>query len=232
MVFEGLGETHEKTIDLLDLSPRTDVEILVNQIIRDEPMLSEKRKPTLIQLVQKLKDKIADDDDQGFYLFKILRAHILPLTNCAFNKSGDKFITGSYDRVCKMWSTETGEELMTFEGHKNVVYAIAFNNPYGDKVLTGSFDRQARLWDAETGELLHTLTGHRTEIVCLSFSPDSTMVATGSMDSTAKLFSVDTGEELFTLAGHTAEIVSLNFNTVRGCGEGGEEGVQVGRTVY
>ncbi len=38
---------------------------------------------------------------QNFYLFKILRAHILPLTNCAFNKSGDRFITGSYDRTCK-----------------------------------------------------------------------------------------------------------------------------------
>lgn len=27
---------------------------------------------------------------------------MLPLTNCAFNKSGDKFITGSYDRTCKV----------------------------------------------------------------------------------------------------------------------------------
>lgn len=33
---------------------------------------------------------------------KVLRAHILPLTNCAFNKSGDRFITGSYDRTCKV----------------------------------------------------------------------------------------------------------------------------------
>ena len=29
---------------------------------------------------------------QSFYLFKILRAHILPLTNCAFNKSGDRCV--------------------------------------------------------------------------------------------------------------------------------------------
>ena len=56
-----------------------------------------------------------------FYLFKILRAHILPLTNCAFNKSGDKFITGSYDRTCKVWNTITGDELLTLEGHRNVV---------------------------------------------------------------------------------------------------------------
>ena len=33
---------------------------------------------------------------------QVLRAHILPLTNCAFNKPGDRFITGSYDRTCKV----------------------------------------------------------------------------------------------------------------------------------
>ena len=104
-------------------------------------------------------------ESQNFYLFKILRAHILPLTNCAFNKSGDRFITGSYDRTCKVWNTLTGEELLTLEGHKNVVYAIAFNNPFGDKIVTGSFDKTAKLWSADTGELLHTLKGHATEIV-------------------------------------------------------------------
>ena len=56
---------------------------------------------------------------------------MLPLTNCAFNKGGDKFITGSYDRTCKVWDTASGEELHTLDGHRNVVYAISFNNPYG-----------------------------------------------------------------------------------------------------
>lgn len=41
------------------------------------------------------------------------------------------FITGSYDRTCKVWDTASGEELRTLEGHRNVVFAIAFNNPYG-----------------------------------------------------------------------------------------------------
>lgn len=35
----------------------------------------------------------------------------------------------------------TGDELLTLEGHRNVVYAIAFNNPYGDKIITGSFGK-------------------------------------------------------------------------------------------
>ena len=41
------------------------------------------------------------------------------------------FITGSYDRTCKIWDTLSGEELHTLEGHRNVVYAIGFNNPFG-----------------------------------------------------------------------------------------------------
>ena len=84
-------------------------------------------------------EKLENNENSDYYLFKILRAHILPLTNCAFNKQGDKFITGSYDRTCKIWRTETGEELLTLEGHRNVVYAIAFNNPWGNKIITGSF---------------------------------------------------------------------------------------------
>ncbi|KAJ0392751.1 hypothetical protein P43SY_009650 [Pythium insidiosum] len=207
------GTREMKEIDLLHLTAESDVEVLVNQIVFEEPLISESRKPQLRRLIYKLIEKLEVNDSSDFYLFKILRAHILPLTNCAFNKSGDKFITGSYDRTCKVWDTQTGDELLTLEGHKNVVYAIAFNNPYGDKIITGSFDKTCKLWSAETGQLYHTYRGHSTEIVCLSFNPQGTVIATGSMDNTAKLWDVETGQELHTLFGHTAEIVSLNFDT-------------------
>ena len=64
-------------------------------------------------------------------MYKQLKTHQQPLTNCAFNKAGDMFITGSYDRSCKLWQTVTGEEILTLTGHKNIVYCLAFNNPYG-----------------------------------------------------------------------------------------------------
>lgn len=76
--------------------------ICVPQIVFEEPLISENRKPQLRRLIYKLIEKLESNEDTSFYLFKILRAHILPLTNCAFNKSGDKFITGSYDRTCKV----------------------------------------------------------------------------------------------------------------------------------
>ena len=81
----------------------------------------------------------------------MIKAHKLPLTNCAINKNGDKMITGSYDRTCKIWDTFYGREVHTLQEHSNVVYAIAFNNPFGNIVATGSFDRTARIWDTQTG---------------------------------------------------------------------------------
>jgi dynein assembly factor with WDR repeat domains 1 len=130
--YERRDGSHNTTcIDLLQLSHGTDLSLLADQLVAEQPLISETRKPQLIRLLQKLLDKQGENDGKEYGLFKVLRAHILPLTNCAFNKGGDRFITGSYDRTCKVWESSTGKELATLEGHKNVVYAISFNNPFG-----------------------------------------------------------------------------------------------------
>ena len=115
----------------------------------------------------------------------------MPLTNCAFNKNGDKFITGSYDQTCIIWDTDSGEILQKLKGHKNVVYSISFNLPYADKVGTGSFDQTAKLWDVKDGKCLTTFRGHNAEIVCLAFDPTSSQMVTGSMDKTAILWNLE-----------------------------------------
>lgn len=58
-------------------------------------------------------------------------AHVQPIETTPLPLSLSSFITGSYDRTCKVWETASGEELLTLEGHGNVVYSVAFNNPYG-----------------------------------------------------------------------------------------------------
>jgi dynein assembly factor with WDR repeat domains 1 len=129
------------------------VQEIAADIARQEPDLGSSRLKVLERLVQRLQLKLAEGTVT--WKFQLLRAvhnaHSFPLTNCAFNKSGDKFITGSYDRTCKVFDTKSGSELHVLEGHKNVVFAVAFNNPYGDKILTGSFDKTAKLWDAASG---------------------------------------------------------------------------------
>jgi dynein assembly factor with WDR repeat domains 1 len=173
------------------------VEVLVNQIVFEEPLISASRKGQLRRLIYRLIEKHEANERQDFYLYKILRAHILPLTNCAFNKAGDKFITGSYDRTCKVWATSSGDELLTLEGHKNVVYAIAFNNPFGDKIVTGSFDKTAKLWNAETGQCIRTMSipdEDGSTALCAAFLPGDRHVVAGSKEGGLYLFDLASGE--------------------------------------
>ncbi|XP_067596425.1 dynein assembly factor with WD repeat domains 1 isoform X2 [Pseudorca crassidens] len=216
--YEESGQLKTKSIDLLDLHTSTDVNALVQEIQKAEPLITASRANQVKLLIQRLQNKLGQYSNHKFYLFKVLRAHILPLTNVALNKSGSCFITGSYDRTCKLWDTASGEELHTLEGHRNVVYAVAFNNPYGDRIATGSFDKTCKLWSVETGNCYHTFRGHTAEIghsaeiISLSFNTSGNRIITGSFDHTVTVWDADTGRKVFTLIGHCAEISSALFN--------------------
>ena len=48
------GEIETKSIDLLNLTQQTDIESLASQILFEEPMITEARRPQLIQLITSL----------------------------------------------------------------------------------------------------------------------------------------------------------------------------------
>lgn len=57
------GDIETKSIDLLNLTPDTDVEVLINQIVFEEPLISENKKDTLRTMIFKLMDKIENKDE-------------------------------------------------------------------------------------------------------------------------------------------------------------------------
>lgn len=84
------GSRNTLTVDLLNLSVESNLEALADQLIAEQPLIGAPRKPQLLRLLRKLLAKQAENEGREYGLFKVLRAHILPLTNCAFNKSGDR----------------------------------------------------------------------------------------------------------------------------------------------
>ena len=72
-------------------------------IIKHEPLISETKRaqvttlvnskccPSLLILLE-LKEKAMSIEHSRFRPFRTLEAHVLPLTNCAFNKSGDRYV--------------------------------------------------------------------------------------------------------------------------------------------
>ena len=49
--YEQGGELRNKPVDLLTLTPESDLEVLVNQVVRQEALISENRKPQLRKLM-------------------------------------------------------------------------------------------------------------------------------------------------------------------------------------
>ncbi|XP_033085861.1 dynein assembly factor with WDR repeat domains 1 isoform X4 [Trachypithecus francoisi] len=237
--YEKHGELKTKSIDLLDLGPSTDVSALVEEIQKAEPLITAAQTEQVKLLIHRLQEKLGQHSNHTFYLFKVLKAHILPLTNVALNKSGscDKIATGSFDKTCKLWSVETGKCYHTFRGHTAEIVCLSFN-PQSTLVATGSMDTTAKLWNIQNGEEVCTLresrwrlalleeaelenhakrifkamTGHSGEVISLSFNTSGDRIITGSFDHTVVVWDADTGRKVHILIGHCAEISSALFN--------------------
>lgn len=65
--------------------------------------------------------------EKGYKLRQSIKVHAQPLTNCAFNKYGDKFATASYDRTCRIWDSSSGSLLTSIKGHRNAVFCLDFS---------------------------------------------------------------------------------------------------------
>ena len=65
------GEVETKAIDLLNLTPDTDVEVVINQIAYEERLISESKKPVLRKIIYKLLEKLENKDTQRYYEYKV-----------------------------------------------------------------------------------------------------------------------------------------------------------------
>lgn len=83
----------------------------------------------LKQAIGKLQSKLREPTKKKFYLHKSYNSHILPLTNVCFDRSGERCLTGSYDRTCHVIGTSDAQVQHILTGHDNVVFSVGFNTP-------------------------------------------------------------------------------------------------------
>ncbi len=128
-----------------------------------------------------------------------------------FSPSGIIIATGGADGTIRLWSTNTGSELVKLSGHEGNVDSVLFS-PDGITLLSKGAYRTVRLWDAVSGELLKTLDGYTEDVRTVSFSPDGNTIASGSSDNKVRLWNASTGQLMKSLTGHTDEIFSVCFS--------------------
>ena len=116
-----------------------------------------------------------------------LMGHSHIVSSLAISADGKLLVSGSWDKMIKIWQLDTGELISTLKGHRDRVYAIALS-PDGKIIASGSADKTIKLWHLQTGELLATFTGHANTVTALAFTASGKMLVSGSLDKTIKIW--------------------------------------------
>jgi WD40 repeat protein len=107
-------------------------------------------------------------------------------TDTSFCPSGDRIAVASESApLAKVISVDTGDDLLTLEGHIHVLSDVAWS-PDGRLIATSGTEGSARVWDARTGAQRFALLGHEAWVNNVDWSPDSGHLATASDDGTSR----------------------------------------------
>jgi WD40 repeat protein len=115
--------------------------------------------------------------------------HEESVTAVAVFPDTQRMVTGSWDKMLRLWDLKTGVMLKKMEGHGSGVWGLALSRD-GRLIASGDAGGEAIVWHGETGESLTQLQPikfHSIFITSLDFSPDGKVLATGSYDKMMKL---------------------------------------------
>ena len=96
-------------------------------------------------------------------------------------------ISGSFNKLIRVWDFSTGEMINTLDGHKGPVYSLALT-PDGKNLVSGSGDKTIKRWEISSRQLISTLTGHKGAVFTVAASPEGKYIASGSTDQTIKIW--------------------------------------------
>ncbi|KNA26026.1 hypothetical protein SOVF_000950 [Spinacia oleracea] len=119
---------------------------------------------------------------------KRLRGHRNAVYCAIFDRAGRHVITGSDDRLVKIWSMETAFCLASCRGHEGDItdLAVSSNNAL---VASASNDFVIRVWRLPDGLPISILQGHTGAVTAIAFSPRTAyQLLSSSDDGTCRIW--------------------------------------------
>jgi hypothetical protein len=118
-----------------------------------------------------------------------LKGHTELVFSAAYSPDGSRIVSGSQDKVVRIWDAKSGHTLRKLEGHTGAVRSAAYS-PEGSRIVSGAVGGNLKIWDAKNGRELRTLKGHKrlfsddTNVLSVAYSPDGSSIISGSNDYT------------------------------------------------
>lgn len=124
--------------------------------------------------------------------------HDAGVTQAAFNRSGNRIVTASYDKTARIWDVANRREIAILKGHEGPVERAGFS-PDGRRVITAARDGTARIWDADSGAQLFVLQPVGGSFLTAIFDPSGERVLTAAGNNQASLWNPRTGTKILSV---------------------------------
>ena len=98
-----LGNVSHKYCNIFDECSycfSTNVNELAARIAAEEPLVTPNVIPQLVDSLRKLQNKLNDAGNHLYHKHRILKTHLLPLTNVGFDKKGERYVSLLFPTTC------------------------------------------------------------------------------------------------------------------------------------
>lgn len=154
---------------------------------------------------------------------KPLVGHTSLVTSAKFLPDGN-IISGSNDRMIRVWNINSGETISVLQAHTGSILSISLSSD-GSRMVSGSEDKTIRVWNVQSRRSICTLEGHTDKILTVVISSDGQHVASMSEDMTVRIWDIDSAKErtIFPLEGvehvfgFSPDVKFIAVSSERGC---------------
>lgn len=130
------------------------------------------------------------------------------VTSLVVSPDAETVAVGHEDGTIRLWSISTGEELVTFSGHRSAVNALLFIED-ALQLVSGANDTDLIVWDIVNEAGIVRLHGHSGPITDIAYLEEQKLLLTTSRDHLVKVWDAEAQHCVQTIVGHRSEVQSI-----------------------
>ena len=136
-----------------------------------------------------------------------------PVQPAAFDPARMWLVLIGPDGIPNVWDVQSGNRLLTLEGHKENAVVCAAINSSAPLIATGAGDGAIMTWDLSHRGRSLNLPGHGQEVNVARFSPNGKRIVTAGGDAVPKIWDAESGAPVATLGRHEAGVTEATFDS-------------------
>nr|XP_042901313.1 NACHT domain- and WD repeat-containing protein 1-like [Parasteatoda tepidariorum] len=138
--------------------------------------------------------------------------HQEPVTCIAVSRDGSLAVSGSKDRIVKVWQLNSGDLHASLKGHTGTITCVAFS-PNGLFAVSGSEDATLKVWGLTLSLIVSTFQEHQSKIIAVAVTSDSRRILSVDSQNHHRLWQADNGTQLI-LCSKSSQNISVHANIV------------------